>query len=57
MKSLMEKYKLTIELEVNGRGEDAPPNYKPGKKLDDESRRICNINFVVGPKMLMYNEK
>jgi len=57
MKTIKEKYKVTVELEINGRGEDTPPNYKPGKKLDDGSRRICNINLVVGPKMLMYNEK
>jgi len=57
IKTIKEKYKVTVELEINGRGEDTPPNYKPGKKLDDGSRRICNINLVVGPKMLMYNEK
>jgi outer membrane protein OmpA-like peptidoglycan-associated protein len=57
MKTIKDKYKVTVELEINGRGEDTPPNYKPGKKLDDGSRRICNINLVVGPKMLMYNEK
>jgi outer membrane protein OmpA-like peptidoglycan-associated protein len=57
MKTIKEKYKVTVELEINGRGEDTPPNYKPGKKQDDGSRRICNINLVVGPKMLMYNEK
>jgi outer membrane protein OmpA-like peptidoglycan-associated protein len=57
MKNINDKYKVDVQLEINGRGEDTPPNYKPGKKLDDGSRRICNINLVVGPKMLMYNEK
>ena len=55
MKSLMEKYNVKVSLEIFGRGEDTPPNYKPSKKLDDESRRMCSISLVVGPKMLLYD--
>ena len=55
MKSLLEKYNVKVSLEIFGRGEDTPPNYKPSKKLDDESRRMCSISLVVGPKMLLYD--
>lgn len=54
---LFEVGKITIEFEIYGRGEELPPNHIPSNKLSDEARRICNINMVVGPKMLMYNEK
>lgn len=57
MKKINDKYKVDVQLEINGRGEDTPPNYNSGKKLKDGSRRICSISLVVGPKMLMYNEK
>ena len=54
---LFDEDKITIQFEIHGRGEQLPPNYKPTNKLNDDTRRICNINMVVGPKMLMYNEE
>lgn len=56
LKKIRETYKIDILFEVNSKGEDTPPNYVPNKKLSDESRRICLINLVVGPKILLLNE-
>lgn len=56
LKKIREKYKIDILFEVNSKGEDTPPNYVPNKKLSDESRRICLINLVVGPRILLLNE-
>lgn len=57
LNTLFDEEKITIKFEIHGRGEELPPNYTPSAKLNDEGRRICNINMVVGPKMLMFNEE
>lgn len=56
LNKIRDLYKIDILFEVYSKGEDTPPNYVPKKKLNDESRRICLINLVVGPKILLLNE-
>ena len=56
--TLKEKYHLSFEIDSKGRGEEIPGDHvETSKKGESAARRISSISLVVGPKILLYNEK